>query len=174
MDPTFLDGAAFVKASACIQLSAISPRATADPSDDAETIRAAFAKAMPAAATAFNQNFAMRYTYADAATTIHWQPIDDQDNPIGTIDPPPSVLCHYRGQRVQFTVTYSFALTAPGALHLLGHLDPALDQLRGITGSTPGHYLTLGAKYNVQLSPGREAITDGNGWPSSLSGTSSP
>jgi TadE-like protein len=173
-DPISLDGAAFVKSSACIQLSAISPTINGSPTDDAETITDAFRQAMPDAAAAFNENFAKRYTYADAATTIHWQPIDDQDNPIGTIDPPPSVLCQYRGQRVQFTITYSFALNAPGAMHLLGHLDPALDQLRGITGSVPGHYLTLGAKYNVQLSPGREAITDGNGWPSSLSGTSSP
>jgi hypothetical protein len=172
--PNSLDGAAFVKSSACIQLSAISPTVKGDPTDDAETIANAFNQAMPDAATAFNESFAKRYTYADAATTIHWQPIDDQGNPVGSIDPPPSVLCQYRGQRIQLTVTYSFALNAPGALHFLGHLDPVLDQLRGITGSVPGHYITLGATYNVQLSPGREAITDANGWPASLSGASSP
>jgi hypothetical protein len=147
-----LDGVAFVKMAACERLESISPVSPIPagvPNSDTQTIRSY--------GLSVDNGFGARYDYADQATTIHWQAVDDAGNPIGDLDPPPSVLCHSAGQGMQLTVSYRFYLNAPGAKLFIGDA--------GNVGGVNGRFLTLSTTYRFHIVHGREAATTGNGAP---------
>jgi hypothetical protein len=147
-----LDGVAFVKMAACERLESISPVASIPAgiaNSDTQTIEGY--------GFSINQSYGQRYDYADQATTIHWQVVDDAGNPIGDPDPPPSFLCHCSGQHVQLTVSYQFYLNVPGAKLFMGG--------SGNVAGVSGRFITLNTTYDVQLSHGREAMTNADGSP---------
>ncbi|MGN6367687.1 MAG: TadE/TadG family type IV pilus assembly protein [Phycisphaerae bacterium] len=147
-----LDGVAFVKMAACERLESISPIAPSPAgvaNTDTQTIENY--------GFSINQSYGQRYDYADQATTIHWQVVDDLGNPIGQPDPPPSVLCHCSGQHVQLTVSYQFYLNVPGAKLFIGSA--------GNVAGVDGRFITLNTTYDLQLSHGRETMTYDDGSP---------
>ena len=155
-----LDGVAFVKMAACERLESISPVASVAAgvaNSDTQTIEGY--------GFSINQSYGQRYDYADQATTIHWQVVDDAGNPIGDPDPPPSFLCHCSGQHVQLTVSYQFYLNVPGAKLFIGDA--------GTVAGVDGRFITLSTTYDLQLSHGREALTydDGSPVPYALQGS---
>jgi len=147
-----LDGVAFVKMAACERLESISPVASIGAgidNTDTQTIERYGFK--------INQSYGQRYDYADQATTIHWQVVDDAGNPIGDPDPPPSFLCRCSSQHVQLTVSYQFYLNVPGAKLFIGDV--------GSVAGVNGRFITLSTTYDLQLSHGRETATYGDGSP---------
>lgn len=90
--------------------------------------------------------FALRYTYAKAATKVTWT------SPLGAY---PS----NQGQPMELTVAYKFPLIVPIARLIVA--DPNISEVAGIT----GHFVTLKSTVKVMTAHSRKASADGSGWP---------
>ncbi len=152
-NPTPLDGTAVVQQAACMQLVALSPKAKSAPSGTAVNL----AQALQQVGLTIPNAYAERYTFADAATYVSWQRLDNNGTPILENQWQPADFAKAPGQRIQLTVKYYFLLTAPGTNLFMGENDT----IAGITGK----FLPISATYTVQLAHGREATTDSNGYP---------
>src|SRR6185295_12928208 len=95
--------------------------------------------------------YTARYTFAESATIVTIQPIDDNGSPIGV-----AAFATQRAPRIRLTVTYDFQITVP-VINMIGRTDT----VAGIT----GRFRTLTSTLDVQLSPGREAPTGAEGTP---------
>jgi Flp pilus assembly protein TadG len=150
-----VDGPALIRRSALLALSPISPLARDDASPDGTALANAWQTL--GASESNDSGLARRYTYAAAGATVTWQRLDDSGSPIAGDDWQPTDYAHSRGQRIRITITYPFLLTVPAVNRLIG----GNAQIAGVS----GRVLTLSATTDVQLSHGREAQTDTNGWP---------
>jgi Flp pilus assembly protein TadG len=168
-----IDGPGNVKKAACLILTPISPVAPNSGSTDSQ----ALADALGQLGISVSPGFANRYAFADIATTITIQRIDQNNNPIDSpvsinvyhppnSSPPPSgatsglsglPLSKAAGARVRITISYPFRLTVPAARDLIGGSGPVA--------GVPGRFFTLTAVRDVQLSDGREVPINAMGEP---------
>ncbi len=146
-DGSPLDGELFVNRAARIELATISPRATDGSTSEGSNVM----QALKDAGLPVDQTFADRYNYAAEASRVSWK-----DSDIG-VQWQPSDFARHSGRRIQLTLSYTFQLTVPLANGLLA----TSNTIAGVK----GYFLPLTSTYTVQLSPGREAESNQNGYP---------
>jgi Flp pilus assembly protein TadG len=128
-----------VTAAAVLALTPLSPEAT-----EASTDGSAYAAAMNKVGVTVPETFAARYAFAAAATDVSWTPQPD--------------FVKSKGSEIEVTVNYRFPLTVPVAMRMITAVDTTLG---GIT----GRFWEVSGKSRVQVSHGRKARTNGDGWP---------
>ena len=130
-----------IQRAARFALVPVSPQAQTAPSQEATAVSAALSDcgvAVPA-------TFAARYTYATEAANVTW-------NPSGTD------YQRSAGQEVQVTLHYKFYLTVPLVMNFIA---PNTQTVAGVS----GRYVDIGSVCTIQTAHGRQAVTDGDGWP---------
>jgi len=145
-DVDYVDGIRNVNRAAWMALEPLSPKAT-DIAMDAQAVVAA----MENLGVNVPSSYAARYSYAQAATTVEWARVDDNDVPISEPTWEPLDFAEHVGQRIRLTVRYKFYINVPGIRSLPGFGQN--DTVAGITGK----FFTMSASYIVQLTHGREA-----------------
>jgi hypothetical protein len=158
-----LDGVAFVNRAARMELESISPKALGGNSTEATSV----AQALQASGLPIPDSFADHYTFAENATTIEWQRLDDSDQHIPETQWQPADFAKAPGQRIQLTIHYYFYLNAPGVKvwgPLIGELNPPALQ-SAFNDGRDRYFLPMTSTYIVQLSHGRETMADSNGVP---------
>ena len=133
-----VDGQAMVRSAGYMALVPISPKSKDTPSPESTD----FVQALRDAGLTINDNYANRYTYAQQAATI---------------DIPNGDYAHRKSDVVEITIHYRFFLSIPFANLFIGQKDT----VAGVT----GRFTTITASSKVQLSHGRQAVANGNGWP---------
>jgi len=145
-DVDYVDGEHNVRRAAWMALEPLSPKGT-DIAMDAQEVVAA----MENLGVSVPSSYAARYSYAQAATTVEWVRIDDDDIPITVSTWEPIDYAEHVGQRIRLTVTYKFHINVPVIRNLPGFGQD--DTVCGITGK----FFTMSSTYIVQLTHGREA-----------------
>jgi Flp pilus assembly protein TadG len=156
---TPIQGDQLVNESARMILESISPKATTSIDEEARTITDSLQKS----GIQVPNSFADHYAFAEAATTVSWMQLDTAGQPIPGTQFPPEQFAKWRGQTIQLTVNYRFYLNVPGA-KIWGRALSGQDGPETLAGVT-GYFIPLTASYNVQLSHGREAMSDNSGVP---------
>jgi len=135
-------GPTLVERSALMTLESLSP-AAADVSNEGVAVAGALAQAgvNPPA------SYAARYNYAQQATRMDISPLGGTNTDYPRMAAP----------RVRITVWYDFHLTVPLLKDVVGRTDT----VAGVS----GRFLRLTSFLDVQLSPGRQAPTNGVGDP---------
>jgi len=145
-DVDYVQGDDNVRRAAWMALEPLSPQAT-DIASDAQDV----VTAMQNLGVSVPSTYAARYSYAQAATTIEWVRVDNNDVPLSEPTWQPLDFAENVGQRIKLTVHYKFYLNVPALRSLPGFGQD--DTVAGISGK----FLTLNASYIVQLTHGREA-----------------
>jgi hypothetical protein len=153
-DPSIddVDGSNYVYRSARMILETLSPKADSSSSEADE-----IAAALQNLGNTIPDSYARRYSYAEAATSVEWQEVDANNNPIDPIQRPPVSFANRRGQRIKLTVHYKFNLGVAGINRFIGYDD----DVAGVS----GRFVTISSFVIVQTSPGRQTNADGTGWP---------
>ncbi len=131
-----------------LSLVPLCPQATTSVTQEATDV----SDALSACGITVPASFAPRYTYATEAATVTW-------NPSAT---------DYRqtaGQAVQVTLHYKFNLTVPiigSASRVL--LSTQKDTVAGVN----GYFYDISSICTIETAHGRQASTDGNGWPQGM------
>ncbi len=97
-------------------------------------------------------SYAARYTYAQEGTQITIEPIDAGGTVITAF-----TYAQAPAPRARITVAYNYQLTVPLIKDIIGHSETI--------GGINGRFITITSIMDVQLSPGREAPTNGIGNP---------
>lgn len=143
-----------VFSAARLALVTLSPR-----SPDADPEGTAMEAALQTLGGNIPPTFAERYTYAMAATEIRFHTVDENGNraPADDFD-----FLRHSGRILDVTLTYKMKLTVPGAMQLLKALPGFSSES---VGGVEGKFFALVSTARVQTSHGRQAQTNGVGWP---------